>query len=673
MAAWITRSSSEQPNASERSAPIEADPVGGVVDRAQDDDQVADLLALEVVAAALVAVGDRRRRAAPPRRPRARPAREEDRDVAPDAPVGSRRCAVAHGPALPCSVADGVLQQRGDRRPPPRPATRDAALALGVGSQHDDRWPAELEPAVARDGAFSADVRRLEPFPLLEAAGRRSPLTHSITRSVERKFWTRSRAGPRRGRRASPRRRCRCRRGGSGRSTASDRRRRRACRAAACSSRQLRFVALRLRAVAACEQQRDLRLDRVGVLELVDQQRLEAPLEVARAPRGGPAAGRAPRSAGRRSPRCPRCAGAPRSRVTNPSRCGQDAEQCRGAQVLLGSVQQQSRNSLNELLHPATVVGVGPGGLAARAVFGQGAAKSTSRSVRVPGCLGRDQLARTRSAREGAGRPLSSSSMQRSLDRLAARRGRSASQARTASASPCSRRRVVAERQEEAVAVEHLGGLAQLVEVHAEVEGALDVLGCSPSSRSASHSSKCILEGERGLDVAHHRELGVEAGLDRPLAQEARGEGVDRLDPGPVKAAMAASIRARALGVALFLEGRSSASRTRAESSAAAFSVKVITTRLSTSACPLAIRLTMRLTSEVVLPVPAPASTQMLRVELVADLVADRPDRPPCARRLAAAITRSPSSAPAAGRGRRRPFAPSALWRSLGQSRLKSQ
>ena len=53
----------------------------------------------------------------------------------------------------------------------------------------------------------------------------------------------------------------------------------------------------------------------------------------------------------------------------------------------------------------------------------------------------------------------------------------------------------------------------------------------------------------------------------------------------------------------------SSASRTRVDNSAAAFSVNVITTSSSTVALPAASMLVTRSTSTVVLPVPAPAST----------------------------------------------------------------
>ncbi|MFN8188051.1 MAG: hypothetical protein U0R69_13360 [Gaiellales bacterium] len=80
----------------------------------------------------------------------------------------------------------------------------------------------------------------------------------------------------------------------------------------------------------------------------------------------------------------------------------------------------------------------------------------------------------------------------------------------------------------------------------------------------------------------------------------------------------ASSIRPRAASSSCERSAVSSPSLTLAASSAAAASVNVITASSSTVACPEASSATTRRTSTLVLPVPAPASTQRLRSSRVA-------------------------------------------------------
>ena len=106
------------------------------------------------------------------------------------------------------------------------------------------------------------------------------------------------------------------------------------------------------------------------------------------------------------------------------------------------------------------------------------------------------------------------------------------------------------ERQQVAVAVNLKGCRAQLVGADPEVQRPGDlraVLGegpCEPLAEGA-------LEHELGLQVAQRAELGVKAGLDRPLAQQAGGERVDRLDPRAVEAAHRCREACAAPGVGL--------------------------------------------------------------------------------------------------------------------------
>ena len=150
----------------------------------------------------------------------------------------SRRTAAApaarRSPAAPCDV-----------RPRPARAARTRLAAL-----------ARRRPCSGANAAFTAawiagTARKL--LRSCDAARRRAPRSRSLDLLVER----------------------RRRRGGSGRSTASDRRRRTACRAPAARARQSR-----LGGIVGREQQQDLGLQRIGVLELVDEEVREAALQL---------------------------------------------------------------------------------------------------------------------------------------------------------------------------------------------------------------------------------------------------------------------------------------------------------------------------------------------------------------------------------------------------------
>ena len=179
----MTRSSSEQPNAPERRAPIRLTRSRGIVDRPQQEDQVADLLALEVVAAALVAVGDAGSRRAPPRRPRGRCARA----------AGSRRRASTARRML---AGDAVADRPGLRRPrrrrgaprrPPRPPRCAHALRRrppGRGraaTTTGGRSRPLLERRLASSGTFAG----CRPSALLEepVEGVVDPLDHARDRA----------------------------------------------------------------------------------------------------------------------------------------------------------------------------------------------------------------------------------------------------------------------------------------------------------------------------------------------------------------------------------------------------------------------------------------------------------------------------------------------------------
>ena len=82
--------------------------------------------------------------------------------------------------------------------------------------------------------------------------------------------------------------------------------------------------------------------------------------------------------------------------------------------------------------------------------------------------------------------------------------------------------------------MDDLGGRAEHLQVEPEVERALD-LRMLARQQVVEPVAIGLVEPEIGLEVGEHAELGVEAGLDRALAQQARAEGVDRLDPRAVE------------------------------------------------------------------------------------------------------------------------------------------
>ncbi len=143
------------------------------------------------------------------------------------------------------------------------------------------------------------------------------------------------------------------------------------------------------------------------------------------------------------------------------------------------------------------------------------------------------------------------------------------------------------------------------------------VISCVSQSPYAVSNASCAGK------VVEHLEPRVEARLDRALAQQPRRERVDRLDVRVVEPAERL-VEARARRIVFGVEHRVVAGRggRAPTSSAAAFSVNVITATCCIFACPCAMIRTMRSTSTVVLPVPAPASTHMFEVDALADALA---------------------------------------------------
>ena len=215
------------------------------------------------------------------------------------------------------------VEQRGDRARLLAAQLVGVALRVELADDEHDRRP--LRAAARRAARSSATLPGCTP-------GWRSK--HRVEHGVERGAaaagssgsWSRSaRAPPAQRAVCAPGRRRRCRRGGSGRSTASGRRRRSAGPGAGRSSRQSPSGLL-----VAGQQQRELGLDRVGVLELVDQHDPVAAAEVVARRLARRAAARAPRTAGRRSPaRRPRGAGArSRRRTARSAGAGRAARRC---------------------------------------------------------------------------------------------------------------------------------------------------------------------------------------------------------------------------------------------------------------------------------------------------------------------------------------------------------
>ena len=139
----------------------------------------------------------------------------------------------------------------------------------------------------------------------------------------------------------------------------------------------------------------------------------------------------------------------------------------------------------------------------------------------------------------------------------------------------------------------------------------------------------------------------VDARLDRPLAQQARAEGVDRADEAALGVRERLAQQPRPLARRPRRASRSSAAVKRARSSAAALRVKVTAASRPIGQRPVAISSTMRPTRLVVLPVPAAASTSRVvsRSRRMRSRAAAS-GRPVAARRVTRRPPRRPSPLP---------------------------
>ena len=257
----------------------EADRVGGIVDRGQQVREVEDLLAREEPAAALDSIRDRLAAQRSLELVDAGARGEEDRDV-PEASRGARPGSSRRAPSSPRRWPGGWRRRSAaprSRAPPrlSRRARRGARRSSGTRRRARRR--------VGTSAVFGGCTPKLST-----STRSKTSLTQSMTPAVERKFCTSCGRSPRAAR-CAPRRRPRCRRLGSGRSTASGR-----PTTVSPPGRGVRSSSVGGRLVVGCDQERDLGLDGVGVLELVDEQHREAPAEV-RARLALVAAARAPR------------------------------------------------------------------------------------------------------------------------------------------------------------------------------------------------------------------------------------------------------------------------------------------------------------------------------------------------------------------------------------------
>ena len=157
------------------------------------------------------------------------------------------------------------------------------------------------------------------------------------------------------------------------------------------------------------------------------------------------------------------------------------------------------------------------------------------------------------------------------------------------------------------------------VEPEAQVERALDLGVLVAVHQLVEPVAVGVVEAERRLEVGQDAEARVEpASTGRSRSRSAAKVWIVSIRPGRAREPQSARrsrrgvIGSRAATAVLELLAHA-----RAESSAAAFSVNVITARLSASAAPVASISTIRPTSEVVFPVPAPASTQRFSSRLV--------------------------------------------------------
>ena len=313
------RSSSPQPNSGRAQRADERELVARVVDRAQRHQEVADLATCrrrasssrpgtEMPGVVERALEDSTSEVRAGRRMQMSPSR-----------AGAPSVAILSSTGHCSSIRPRAAIAATSRRLARPQLRRPSALVVGVGldaEQHD--------PAIVRGRAVARRVERRSTRAASRRTGRMSSpntwLIHPSTGRGRRKLQVRSGAALREAL-ARPRGTWRCRRAGSGRSTAWDRRRRTGGRA---STLDLRPRPVAVARVVGAEQRRDLDLDRVGVLELVDQQALVALPEPAarrrRRARGRAATMRAStsRSWNSSSPETRRCATArrctPRSR-----------------------------------------------------------------------------------------------------------------------------------------------------------------------------------------------------------------------------------------------------------------------------------------------------------------------------------------------------------------------
>ena len=223
----------------------------------------------------------------------------------------------------------------------------------------------------------------------------------------------------------------RCRPAGSGRSTASGRRPRTAARRAPSTSRQSRRVARR----AAGDPDRELDLDRVGVLELVEQQPL---VPVAAAPPGrrrGGAAGRGPAPAGRGTP-----AGRRRRRSSADSSTVSPTQCADAAQAAVEDLRRPARRPASASAAQSRADLASTSGqlrLAAQLPNCQRARPLDSSASRVSGSARRLQLRRSRGSRV---------ELRQQLVRRVACSRRSSAAIRAASATSASRSGIVDRR-----------------------------------------------------------------------------------------------------------------------------------------------------------------------------------------------------------------------------------
>ena len=201
-------------------------------------------------------------------------------------------------PAVAVAVVDRPAVVDGARRP--RAATSAASAARRssaravrrVRASRRSRGPARGGAAHRRRGDVvglrRTGTSRSSPSPM---SSPKTSLTHSMTGTRAEVGGQLDDAAALRPNRSRRRGRWRCRPGGSGRSTASGRRRRTGARARPATSSHGSVAGRRLVGVGGGDAHGELDLDRVGVLELVEQQPLVAAVQ--RPARRGRARGRA--------------------------------------------------------------------------------------------------------------------------------------------------------------------------------------------------------------------------------------------------------------------------------------------------------------------------------------------------------------------------------------------